>query len=184
MWDPAFSEGKGNVQSGQACRTVDCGLVLSQAHYCGEEPGEIQTGLMIPSPLWHDGKVMRSLSSSLKAFWPVRDGRNCCQIVSSRGLKRSSRLGMVLERCVHLCIRPRVKAAYAACGWEMAKEERCSTSLTQPAIFSEHNFGWRQVCQLLFQDAVSLPQKLPHQFPQKVLLPLPGCFRWLWARSW
>ena len=42
MWDPAFSEGKGNVQSGWACRTVDCGPVPSQAHYCGVEQGEIQ----------------------------------------------------------------------------------------------------------------------------------------------
>ena len=45
MWDPAFSEGKVNVQSGRACRTVDCGQVPSQAHYCGAEQGEIQSAM-------------------------------------------------------------------------------------------------------------------------------------------
>ena len=39
-----------------------------------------------------------------------------CRMMSSRGLKRSAMLGMVLARYVHRRTRPWVRAAYAACG--------------------------------------------------------------------
>ena len=42
-------------------------------------------GLVIPSPPRRTGSAMRSLFVSLNAAWPVRDGRNCCLIVSSSG---------------------------------------------------------------------------------------------------
>ena len=42
----------------------------------------------MPRPPRLIAKAMSSCSVSLKAFWPVREGRKRCQIASSKGWKR------------------------------------------------------------------------------------------------
>ena len=61
---------------------------------------------MMPSPPRRTGSANRSLNSSLKASRPVREGRNFCRMVSSRGLRRSAMCGMVLDKYVHLLDMP------------------------------------------------------------------------------
>ena len=61
-------------------------------------------GSMMPSPPKRTGNAIRSLSASLKAFWPVRDGKKSCLIAFSTGLSRSPMSGMVLSRYVHLLV--------------------------------------------------------------------------------
>ena len=65
-------------------------------------PEDCLHGLLMPSPPRRAGKAMRSLMSSLQAFWPVSDGMSQVLIISSSGLNNSSALGIVLERKVHL----------------------------------------------------------------------------------
>ena len=57
-------------------------------------------GSMMPSPPSLTGNAIRSLSASLKAFWPVRDGKKRCLMAFSTGLSKSPMSGMVLERYV------------------------------------------------------------------------------------
>ena len=92
-------------------------------------------GLVMPSPPRRAGKARRSLYWSLKGFWPVSDGRKCCRMVVSSGFIMSSMFGIVLDRYVHLLARPWVNAAYAACGWVTAMDDRCFTSSIQPETF-------------------------------------------------
>ena len=92
-------------------------------------------GLAIASPPRCTGSAMRSLSMSLKGFCPVRDGSIRCRMVSSSSWKRFSQSGMVLARYAHLLERPWQKAAYAACGWVVAIDERLLTSLIHVEIF-------------------------------------------------
>ena len=61
-------------------------------------------GSIMPSPPNHTGNAIRSLSASLKAFWPVRDGKKRCLIAFSTGLSKSPMSGMVLSRYVHLLV--------------------------------------------------------------------------------
>ena len=53
-------------------------------------------GLMMPSPPNRTGNAIRSLSVSLKAFWPV--------IAFSTGLSKSPMSGMVFARYVNLLV--------------------------------------------------------------------------------
>ena len=85
-------------------------------------------GFVMPRPPRRTGKAMSSRSASLKAFWPVREGRKRCQIASSKGWKRSLMSTMVLARNIHLFMRPWVNAAHAAWGWVMAMDDRYSIS--------------------------------------------------------
>ena len=55
-------------------------------------------GLMMPSPPRQTGNAIRFLSASLKAFWPVSDGRNLCLIAFSSGCSNSPTSGIVLDR--------------------------------------------------------------------------------------
>ena len=57
-------------------------------------------------PPRHADSAFRSLSMSLKAFWPVRDGSSRCQMASSSGLNRSSHSGMVLAKYAHRWDKP------------------------------------------------------------------------------
>ena len=70
----------------------------------------------MPSPPRHVGSAFRSLSMSLKAFWPVRDGSSRCEMASPSCLNRSSHSGMVLARYAHLQDKPWQRASWAACG--------------------------------------------------------------------
>ena len=70
----------------------------------------------MPSPPRCAGSAIRSLSMSLKAFCPMRNGSSCCQMASSSGLNRSSHSGMFLARYANLLDKPWQKAAWAACG--------------------------------------------------------------------
>ena len=70
----------------------------------------------MPSPPRHAGSAIRSLSMTLKAFCPVRNGSSYCQMASSSGMNRSSHSGMFLARYANLLDKPWQKAAWAACG--------------------------------------------------------------------
>ncbi len=61
-------------------------------------------GSMMPSPPNRTGNAIRSLSASLKVFWPVRDGKKRCLTAFSTGLSKSPMSGMVLARYVHLLV--------------------------------------------------------------------------------
>ena len=50
-------------------------------------------GSIMPSPPNRTGNASRSLSASLKAFWPVRDGKKRCLIAFSTGLSKSPSQG-------------------------------------------------------------------------------------------
>ena len=54
---------------------------------------------MMPSPPRRTGNAMRFLSVSLKAIWPVSDGRYLCLIIAFlSGCSNSLISGMVLDR--------------------------------------------------------------------------------------
>ena len=66
--------------------------------------------LPMPIPPRHTGSPINFLSSLLKAFCLVIDGRNLCLIMSSNGWSRSAMSGMVLAKKVHLLAGPCVNA--------------------------------------------------------------------------
>ena len=89
----------------------DSGWVIS----CEAAFSDVETsvGLVRPMPPSLAGRESKLRSRLLGACLPLRAGMRRVEIMSSRGCKKLLMFGMVRASCVHLLVKPCVKAANA-----------------------------------------------------------------------
>lgn len=84
------------------------------------------------------GRTMRSHSPSLKSFYPVKEVKKGCLVVSSNGLRNSPMLGIVPAMKVHLLIKPCSSIGSLRVG-NCNRVEAFHQSINQSII---HHYAW------------------------------------------